>query len=277
MNQAFNEEYVIEPAGKLVNWREIWQYRELFYFFTWRDIKVKYKQTFFGIAWALIQPLFLVLIFTLFFGKALHIPSGSLPYPVFAFSGLLIWTLFSSGLNNAGSSMVSNAAIIKKVYFPRLVIPVSAIITAAFDFVFGFVVFIVLLFVYQIPVRFVELLYAWPFAIVLALLGTLGPGSFLAAINVKYRDFRYAIPFIIQALFFLTPVIYPVSMLQHPWLKYMLSLNPMYAPITLLRMPLVSETTDQTLLLISISSTLFFLFFGLFYFRKTEHYFADLA
>lgn len=277
MNQAFNEEYVIEPAGKLVNWREIWQYRELFYFFTWRDIKVKYKQTFFGIAWALIQPLFLVLIFTLFFGKALHIPSGSLPYPVFAFSGLLIWTLFSSGLNNAGSSMVSNAAIIKKVYFPRLVIPVSAIITAAFDFVFGFVVFIVLLFVYQIPVRFVELLYAWPFAIVLALLGTLGPGSFLAAINVKYRDFRYAIPFIIQALFFLTPVIYPVSMLQHPWLKYMLSLNPMYAPITLLRMPLVSETTDQTVLLISISSTLFFLFFGLFYFRKTEHYFADLA
>ena len=277
MNQAFNEEYVIEPAGKLVNWREIWQYRELFYFFTWRDIKVKYKQTFFGIAWALIQPLFLVLIFTLFFGKALHIPSGSLPYPVFAFSGLLIWTLFSSGLNNAGSSMVSNAAIIKKVYFPRLVIPVSAIITAAFDFVFGFVVFIVLLFVYQIPVRFVELLYAWPFAIVLALLGTLGPGSFLAAINVKYRDFRYAIPFIIQALFFLTPVIYPVSMLQHPWLKYMLSLNPMYAPVTLLRMPLVSETTDQTLLLISISSTLFFLFFGLFYFRKTEHYFADLA
>ena len=277
MNQAFNEEYVIEPAGKLVNWREIWQYRELFYFFTWRDIKVKYKQTFFGIAWALIQPLFLVLIFTLFFGKALHIPSGSLPYPVFAFSGLLIWTLFSSGLNNAGSSMVSNAAIIKKVYFPRLVIPVSAIITAAFDFVFGFVVFIVLLFVYQIPVRFVELLYAWPFAIVLALLGTLGPGSFLAAINVKYRDFRYAIPFIIQALFFLTPVIYPVSMLQHPWLKYMLSLNPMYAPITLLRMPLVSETTDQTLLLISISSTLFFLVFGLFYFRKTEHYFADLA
>lgn len=277
MNQAFNEEYVIEPAGKLVNWREIWQYRELFYFFTWRDIKVKYKQTFFGIAWALIQPLFLVLIFTLFFGKALHIPSGSLPYPVFAFSGLLIWTLFSSGLNNAGSSMVSNAAIIKKVYFPRLVIPVSAIITAAFDFVFGFVVFIVLLFVYQIPVRFVELLYAWPFAIVLALLGTLGPGSFLAAINVKYRDFRYAIPFIIQALFFLTPVIYPVSMLQHPWLKYMLSLNPMCAPIALLRMPLVSETTDQTLLLISISSTLFFLFFGLFYFRKTEHYFADLA
>ena len=277
MNQAFNEEYVIEPAGKLVNWREIWQYRELFYFFTWRDIKVKYKQTFFGIAWALIQPLFLVLIFTLFFGKALQIPSGSLPYPVFAFSGLLIWTLFSSGLNNAGSSMVSNAAIIKKVYFPRLVIPVSAIITAAFDFVFGFVVFIVLLFVYQIPVRFVELLYAWPFAIVLALLGTLGPGSFLAAINVKYRDFRYAIPFIIQALFFLTPVIYPVSMLQHPWLKYMLSLNPMYAPITLLRMPLVSETTDQTVLLISISSTLFFLFFGFFYFRKTEHYFADLA
>ena len=277
MNQAFNEEYVIEPAGKLVNWREIWQYRELFYFFTWRDIKVKYKQTFFGIAWALIQPLFLVLIFTLFFGKALHIPSGSLPYPVFAFSGLLIWTLFSSGLNNAGSSMVSNAAIIKKVYFPRLVIPVSAIITAAFDFVFGFVVFIVLLFVYQIPINFLELLYAWPLAIVLALLGTLGPGSFLAAINVKYRDFRYAIPFIIQALFFLTPVIYPVSMLQHPWLKYMLSINPMYAPVTLLRMPLVSETTDQTLLLISISSTLFFLFFGLFYFRKTEHYFADLA
>ncbi|MFM7856398.1 MAG: ABC transporter permease, partial [Flammeovirgaceae bacterium] len=132
-----DEEFVIEPSGHLINIKEIWHYRELFYFFTWRDIKVKYKQTFFGIAWAILQPLFLVIIFTLFFGHTLKVSTGDLPYPVFAFSGLLMWTLFSSGLNNAGNSIISNSAIIKKIYFPRLVIPVSSIIAAVFDFIFG--------------------------------------------------------------------------------------------------------------------------------------------
>jgi lipopolysaccharide transport system permease protein len=267
-------EYVIESSNtRLVNWRELWHYRELFYFFTWRDIKVKYKQTLLGVAWALLQPILLVIIFTFFFADTLHVKSEELPYPVFAFSGLII----SSGLANAGNSMISNAQIIKKVYFPRLVIPFSSIIASAFDFVMGFAVFIVLIFFFRISINVTEILYAWPAAFLLAFIGTVGPGCFLAALNVKYRDFRYAIPFLIQVLFFLTPVIYPNSMLGRPWLKYVLALNPMSAPIALFRLPITSSLIDAEMLLISITSSAFFLIVGLIYFRRTENYFADLT
>jgi lipopolysaccharide transport system permease protein len=271
------EEFVIEPSGHLINVKEIWHYRELFYFFTWRDIKVKYKQTFFGIAWAIVQPLFLVIIFSVFFGHALKVSTGDLPYPVFAFSGLLLWTLFSSGLNNAGNSIISNSAIIKKIYFPRLVIPVSSIIAAVFDFVFGLLVFLGLLIFYQTKVDWLVLIYAWPLAFLFATLGTLGPSCLLAALNVKYRDFRYAIPFVIQVMFFLTPVIYPVGLLKHAWLKYLVSFNPVCAAIDLFRLPLGSTPIGGSVMWVSISSALLFLILGLYYFRQTERYFADLA
>ena len=173
--------------------------------------------------------------------------------------------------------MIANAAIIKKVYFPRLVVPVSSIIAALFDFIFGFIVFIGMLFYYHLSVDWLTLIYAWPLALVLATLGTLGPGCLLAALNVKYRDFRYAIPFLIQALFFLTPVIYPVNLLKYPILKYLVSLNPVCAAIDLFRLPFAVEPADLQLTGISIFSTVLFLLVGLLYFRKTEQYFADLA
>src|SRR5688572_14925085 len=146
-------EVIIESAGKrIIDWKELWEYRELFYFFTWRDVKVKYKQTFLGFLWAILQPVVMVLIFTFFFNRALHLPTdGNLPYSVFAFSGLVLWNLFSSGVTNAGNSMVTNSQIIKKIYFPRLIIPVSSVVSALFDFLMGFSVFLIMLLFFSVP------------------------------------------------------------------------------------------------------------------------------
>ena len=224
-------EYIIKPESKFsFNGKELWQYRELFYFFTWRDVKIKYKQTTLGFLWAILQPLFMMTIFTLFFGKALNIPSQNLPYPVYVFSGLLIWNIFSSGLTSASNSMVSNASIIKKIYFPRLIIPVSSILVALFDFLMAFILFIGILVFYKQPVLW-QALFIWPLALVVSVMATLGLGCWLAALNVKYRDFRYVIPFLVQVLFFLTPVIYPISLLKYPILQYVLVCSPMYAAV----------------------------------------------
>jgi lipopolysaccharide transport system permease protein len=271
------KEYVIDAEKKTIfNWQELFQYKELFYFFTWRDIKIKYKQTALGFLWAILQPLLMMLIFTLFFGRILNVPSQNLPYPVFVFSGLLIWNAFASGLTNAANSMVSNATIIKKIYFPRLIIPVSSILVALFDFLMAFVLFIGLLVYFRQPVA-ISALWCWPLAIVIVMIATLGPASWLAALNVKYRDFRYVIPFLIQVLFFLTPVIYPVSLLQHPLLQYIIVLSPLYAAIELFRMPLTTEAAGPLLMLISLSSGFMLLIIGLVYFKKTEDMFADFA
>ena len=194
-------EYVVDANRRnLFDWQELWSYKELFYFFTWRDIKIKYKQTALGFLWAILQPLLMMLIFTFFFGRALNVPSQNLPYPVFVFSGLLLWNMFSSGLTNSANSMVNNSQIIKKIYFPRLIIPVSSILVALFDFLMAFILFVMLLFFYQQPVLLVAVVY-WPIALIICLVATLGPGCLLAALNVKYRDFRYVIPFLVQVLF----------------------------------------------------------------------------
>lgn len=270
-------EYVVDSESRrLFDWQELWGFRELFFFFTWRDIKIKYKQTALGFVWAVLQPLLMMIIFTLFFGRVLKVPSQSLPYPVFVFSGLLLWNAFSSGLTGAANSMVNNASIIKKIYFPRLIIPISAILVAMFDFLMAFVFFVPLLVFYNQSVS-ISALWQWPLAIVACLVAVLGPGSWLAALNVKYRDFKYVIPFLVQVLFFLTPVLYPVSMLAHPALKYALAISPMYAVIELFRMPLVTHGADVSLLAISLFSGLFFLGVGLIYFKRTEDFFADLA
>lgn len=270
------EDVIAAGEKRLFNWKELWQYRELFYFFTWRDVKIKYKQTVLGILWAILQPLLMIVIFTAFFGRALNVPSQGLPYPVFVFSGLLLWTAFSSGLSNAAASMVNNAGIIKKIYFPRLVIPVSSIMVAVFDFLIAFILFLFLLIIYQQPLS-VNAVWVWPLSLILCVIATFGPGCLLAALNVKYRDFRYVIPFMIQILFFLTPVIYPVSLLKHPFLKYMLVASPMYAPVELFRFPLTAEPLNLTFIFISIASGFVFLFAGLVYFRRTEDFFADFA
>ena len=271
-------EYEIKPKENLsLGFTELWQYRELFYFFTWRDIKVKYKQTVLGFAWAILQPLLMMLVFSVFFGKALNVPSDNLPYPVFVFSGLLLWNIFSSGLTAAGNSMVSNAGIIKKIYFPRLIIPIASVLVALFDFFIAFIIFIAIIIYYQTPINITRAITLMPIGIIIAVVSTFGIGSLMAALNIKYRDFRYIIPFMVQVLLFITPVIYPVSILTHQWMKYMVALNPMYAAIELFRSGIINKPLEMNLIMISVLSSILFFVSGVFYFRKTEAYFADLA
>ncbi len=270
-------QFETKPVGKLsLGLKELWQFRELFYFFTWRDIKVKYKQTVLGIVWALLQPFLLMIVFTVFFGQALNVPSDNIPYPIFVFSGLLLWNIFSSGLSNAANSMVTNANIIKKIYFPRLIIPMSAILVSLFDFIMAFAIFIGLLLYYSHPVSLNILLFL-PLSILITVMSTFGLGCWLAALNVKYRDFRYIIPFLIQMLLFLTPVIYPVSIIKYAWAKNLLSLNPMSGAIELLRSSVTHTPLNSELIFISIIVSVILFFTGLIYFRKTEYYFADLV
>jgi lipopolysaccharide transport system permease protein len=271
-------EYVIESSQKtIVNWRELWHYRELFYFFTWRDIKVKYKQTALGLIWVLLQPLFTVFIFSVFFGRALKVPSLQLPYPVFVFSGLLLWNVFSSSINAAGNSMLNNSTIIKKIYFPRVIIPISSILVSILDFIISFIIFLCVVAYYRVDIDFVSLLTLWPLAISVTLMGTIGISCWLAALNVKYRDFRHVIPFALQIALFVSPVIYPMSIIGKSWINYFLAINPMYAAITLFRMPFTDSAVDFSLMSISIISTIIFLICGVFYFQKTEAYFADIS
>ena len=273
-------EYEIKPANKLsLNLKELWEYKELFYFFTWRDIKVKYKQTVLGFAWAILQPALMMFVFTFLFGKAIGVQSQiNLPYPVFVYSGLMLWGIFSGGLQASGNSMISNANIIKKIYFPRLIIPLSSILVSVFDFIMTITPFIGLLIYFQISIDWIRLLFFLPLSLFIILLTTFGVGTFLAALNVKYRDFRYILPFMIQFLMFATPVIYPISIVSNEKIKFLLSLNPLSSAINIFRS--IFEPTsiiDYNGLLLGVLSSLFFLAIGVLYFRKTEAYFADLA
>lgn len=279
MNQDQPEFYSeIKPAGPLtLNIKELIEYKELFYFFAWRDIKVKYRQTVLGFLWAVLQPLIMVFIFTYFFSRALNLPPGDMPYPVFVLSGLNLWMIFTSGIANAGNSMVMNASIIKKIYFPRLIIPVSSILVAVFDFLMAFLVFIAVLIYFKQPVNILQALVFWPAGLILTIVAAFGPGCLLAALNVKYRDFRYVIPFLIQIMLFITPVIYPISMLNQQWIQFVVALNPMYAALTIFRIPLSPAPVDATLITISVISGILLFVAGLYYFRKMEGYFADLA
>ncbi|HEY9005082.1 ABC transporter permease [Ohtaekwangia sp.] len=277
MNQQYSET-IIEPANRLsLNFKELWGYRELFYFFTWRDIKVKYKQTVLGVFWVMLQPLFMMLIFTFFFGQMFEVGSDSIPYPVFAFSGLLLWNFFSASVTNSGNSMVLNAPIIKKIYFPRLIIPLSSILASLIDLVVSLFLFVIFIFFFPVTIDIVNLILFWPLAFLLAFVGAVGLGCWLSALMVKYRDFRFVVPFMIQIGFFVTPVVYPFSRVQLPALKYILALNPMYGAITLFRIPLTANVPDTMLIMMSIFSALLLLFVGMTYFKKTELFFADLA
>jgi len=269
------EQIIDSQQRSILNGRELWQYRELFYFFTWRDVKIKYKQTVLGFLWAVLQPLLMMAIFTLF-ARTLTIDSKGIAYPLYVFSGLLMWNIFATGLLGASNSIVNNSLIIKKIYFPRLVIPVSSILVSLFDFLMALILIVPMLIYFGQPLD-LSAIYLWPLAIIVAVLATLGLGCWLAALNIKYRDFRYAIPFVIQIMFFVSSVIYPLSMMESPILRYLLSASPIYAAIELFRIPLTGVWPDSTYMLISLGSGLFFLFGGLIYFRKTEDLFADIA
>jgi lipopolysaccharide transport system permease protein len=271
-------EFEIKSGARFsIGLRELWRYRELFYFYTWRDIKVRYKQSFFGFTWAVIQPLSMMLLFTFFFGKTLKVPSDGIPYPIFVFTGLLIWNIFSSGLLNAGNSMITNANIIKKIYFPRLIIPLSSVLVALFDFLMAFIIYIFILIYYGYYINLLVFIPALLFAVLLTVMTTFGLGTFLAALNVKYRDFRYVIPFLIQALLFVTPVIYSISIIENPVIKFILDLNPLSGAITCFRGAVTGNVFDTQSIIISSCSSLLMLISGIFYFRKTESYFADIA
>jgi lipopolysaccharide transport system permease protein len=273
-----NPECVIEPSSrKLIDWKELWLFRELFYFFAWRDLKVKYKQAVLGVLWVIIQPLLTVVIFSLFFGRALNVPSNDLPYPVFVFSGLILWNLFSFSVSAASGSMVSNSSIIKKIYFPRLIIPISTILATLVDFMISFVVFVFVMIYYGIHVNILSLCVAWLAAFLLTIVSTVGISCWLAALNVKYRDFKFIIPFALQLGLFASPVIYPLSITGTVWFEYVFAVNPMYGAIQLFRLPLSNAEWNIGLVMISVISAFLFLVIGIYYFKKTEAYFADIA
>jgi lipopolysaccharide transport system permease protein len=267
---------IIRPPSKVsLGLKELWQYRELFYFFTWRDIKVKYKQTYLGILWALLQPLGLMLIFTFLFSKSLKIDTGTVPYPVFVLSGLILWNLFNSSVSQAAESMIQQSNIIKKIYFPRLIIPCSSILVALFDFGMAFIIFLGLCIGFRQSLSLDAILF-FPAGLLLLLLPAFGTGTFLAALNIKYRDFRYTVPFMLQVLFFGSQVIYPMNFIQHTWIENVLSLNPVNAAIELFRFPLTG-TINWNIVVMGIATSLIISLLGIYYFRKTEAYFADIA
>jgi lipopolysaccharide transport system permease protein len=272
-------EYEIKPAKNFsLNLKELWEYGELFYFFTWRDIKVKYKQTVLGFAWAILQPTLMMLVFTFLFGKAIGAQSHvALPYPVFVYTGLMLWGIFSGGLQTAGNSMISNANIIKKIYFPRLIIPMSSILVSLFDFLMTLIPFAGLLLYYQVEINWLRMLLFLPLSILIMLMVTFGIGCFIAALNVKYRDFRYVLPFLIQFLMFASPVIYPVTLVENKWISFLLQINPLSSAINLFRAVFDNGAVDYTSVAVGVAIAFVSLIIGVLYFRKTEAYFADLA
>ncbi len=273
-----NYEFEIKPQGKLsIGIKELWEYKELFYFFTWRDIKVKYKQTVLGFLWAILQPLFMTVVFTLFLGDSIIQKTNlAIPYPVFALSGMLLWSVFSGGMSNAANSMVANANIIKKIYFPRLIIPISSILVALVDFFIALIVFVVVLFFYKVEINYFSILFL-PISLVITCLSAMGIGTLLAALNIKYRDVRYIIPFLVQGLLFLTPVLYPANISSSSLVQFILKLNPLSGALELMRSLFTGYSINIDTVLISLTSSLVLFVIGIMYFKKTESYFADLA
>jgi lipopolysaccharide transport system permease protein len=268
---------VIQPVSRFsAGFREIWQYRELFYFFTWRDIKVKYKQTWLGIGWALLQPLAMMVLFTFLFSRTWPIDTGTVKYPVFVLAGLICWNLFNQSVSQAGESMLRNAGIISKIYFPRLIIPGSVVLVALFDFLMAFIIFIILCIIFGQPLPLASL-WCFPAAILLVLVAAFGAGTLLATLTIKYRDFRYTIPFMLQLLFFASQVIYPLQAVQQSWIRYVLAINPVNAAIELFRAPLAGTAADITIVGIGTGTAVLLLITGIYFFKKTEAWFADLA
>ena len=254
---------------------ELWEYRELLWFLTWRDIKVRYKQTVFGAAWAIIQPVMSMVVFTVFFGRLAAIPSDGVPYPLFSFSGLVPWTFFAGALTASSNSLVGSAGLLSKVYFPRLVIPVASVLVGVVDFLLAFAVLVAMILGYGfIPSWHVVWL---PFLLLLAVMTALGVGFWLSALNVQFRDVRYAIPFMVQLWMFATPIVYPSSLLKEPW-RTLYGLNPMTGVVEGFRWALVGTNTPPgAMLAVSVVVATIVFVFGAYYFKAMEKTFADLV
>jgi lipopolysaccharide transport system permease protein len=270
----------IEPSHGWIalKLRELWASRELLYFLVWRDIKVRYKQTALGVAWAVLQPVMTMLVFSLFFGRMAKIPSDGLPYPVFSLAGLVPWSLFANGLSHVSSSVVDSTNLIKKVYFPRLMIPMGALLSALVDFCLALVVLLGLM-VYEGLTPSANVVF-FPLFVVLALITCLGAGLWLAALNVQYRDVRYVVPFMIQLWLFASPIVYPSSMVTgmlRPEWQFVYGINPMVGVIEGTRWSLLgANTAPGDLIVASSLAALLVLVSGAFYFRRMERTFADV-
>jgi len=267
----------IEPAKgwTAVGLRELWQYRELLYFLIWRDVKVRYKQTALGAAWAIIQPLFMMLVFSLFFGRLARVPSDGIPYPVFSFCALLPWQLFAHALTESSNSLVGNQNLITKVYFPRLVIPMAAVLGGVIDFLIAFAILLLLMFYYGIVPGWA--IVTLPAFLLLAIATALGVGLWLSALNVQYRDVRYTINFLVQFWLFATPVAYPSSLIPEKW-RALYGLNPMAGVVEGFRWALLGKSEPPGMMLwVSVVMVVLILTGGLYYFRRMEQEFADVV
>ena len=255
--------------------REVWEFRELMYFLVWRDIKVRYKQTVLGAAWAILQPFLTMVVFSLFFGRLAGIPSEGVPYPIFSYAALVPWAFFANGSSQAADSLVGSANLIKKIYFPRLIIPVAAVLAGLVDFVLAFIVLLLMMFYFGI---YPTANMIWlPLFLLLALATALGVGMWLSSMNVQFRDVRYAVPFLIQLWLFITPVAYPSSLLDEPW-RTLYGLNPMAGVVEGFRWSLLG-TDAGSLPMVLLSSVVSIVLFisGIFYFKRMEKTFADVV
>ncbi len=254
---------------------EVWSYRELLFFLAWRDIKVRYKQTVLGAAWAVIQPFFMMVVFSIFFGLLARIPSDGLPYPVFAYSALLPWTYFSYALNESSNSLVTNANLLSKVYFARLVIPLASTVAGLIDLGIAFVILIAMMVFYGITPTWAAL--TLPLFVLLAVMTALAVGLWLSALNVRYRDVRYAIPFLVNVWMFATPIAYPSSLVPEPF-RFLYGINPMVGVVEGFRWALLQQTANfGPMLAVSVLAVIGLLVGGFFYFRRTEQTFADVV
>jgi lipopolysaccharide transport system permease protein len=265
---------VPSPAWVGINLRELWRYRELLYFLAWRDVKVRYKQTALGAAWAILQPVLMMVIFTLLFGRIAGMPSDGVPYPLFAYGGLLAWTFFATAITNSGNSLVGSANLITKIYFPRMIIPGAAVSASAIDFLLAFIVLVPLMIYYRVAITWN--LLALPLLVVLLMVLALGVGMWMSALNVKYRDVRFALPFLTQIWMFLSPVIYPLSGLP-PKIKLVLMINPVTGIVEGFRSALFGLPFKWPAILISAALAVIILIYAAFWFRRMEKQFADVV
>ena len=267
---------VIRPSRGWVSLdlRDLWRYRELLYFLTWRDIKVRYKQTIFGAAWAILQPFFTMIVFSIFFGRLAKVPSDGIPYPIFAYCALLPWSYFAGALDRASNSLVGSSHLITKVYFPRLAIPISAVMAGLVDFGIAFVVLLAMMVYYGFAPTTAAL--TLPFFLLLAVATALAVGLWLSALNVQYRDVRYTTPFLTQFWLFATPIAYPSSLVPEQWRAWY-GLNPMAGVVEGFRWALLGKEPPGPLLAVSIVVVVLLLIGGLYYFRRMEKTFADVV
>jgi lipopolysaccharide transport system permease protein len=268
---------VVQPSRGLfrLDLAPLWEYRELLYFLVWRDIKVRYKQTAIGAAWAICQPLLTMMIFALIFGRFAKIPSDNIPYPIFAFAGLLPWTYFSQSIARSGASLVSDSNLIRKIYFPRLIIPAAAVVAPVVDFALSFLILLVMMAWYRVvPGRAVV---ALPLFLLLAIVAALGVSLWLSALNVRYRDVGHAIPFLVQFWMYASPVVYPASLIPQKW-RMLYSLNPMVGVVEGFRWGLLGkESVDFVAMAIGTVVALILLLGGLVFFKRMERVFADIV